>query len=201
MGCSPWCREESDTTEQLPFHFSLSCIGEGNGNPLQCSCLENLRDGGAWWAAVYGVTQSQTRLKRLSSSSSSTGSSSSIIYYLKCLSPLNLGVRSSTSHSLKPAPCVICTQPLCFIPTKHYSHKNVVNARDFPGSPVVKNPPCNAGNAGVIPGQGTKIPHAVEQLNTHAVTTECVPQWKSLHDATKIPCASTRTRCGQKNKY
>ena len=54
----------------FPFHFSLSCIGEGNGNPLQCSCLENPRDGGAWWAAVYGVTQSRTRLKRLSSSSS-----------------------------------------------------------------------------------------------------------------------------------
>ena len=57
-------------TEQLHFHFSLSCIGEGNGNPLQCSCLEYPRDGGAWWAAVYGVAQSQTRLKRLSSSSS-----------------------------------------------------------------------------------------------------------------------------------
>ena len=57
-------------TEQLHFHFSLSCIGEGNGNPLQCSCLENLRDGGAWWAAVHGVAQSRTRLKRLSSSSS-----------------------------------------------------------------------------------------------------------------------------------
>ena len=60
-------------TERLHFHFSLSCIGEGNGNPLQCSCLENPRDGGAWWAVVYGVTQSQTRLKRLSSSSSSNG--------------------------------------------------------------------------------------------------------------------------------
>ena len=59
------------TTEQLHFHFLLSCIGEGNGNPLQCSCLENPRDGGAWWAAVYGVTQSWTQLKRLSSSSSS----------------------------------------------------------------------------------------------------------------------------------
>ena len=59
----------SDTTERLHFHFSLSCIGEGNGNPLQCSCLENPRDGGAWWAAVYGVTQSWTWLKRLSSSS------------------------------------------------------------------------------------------------------------------------------------
>ena len=56
-------------TERLPFHFSLSCTGEGNGNPLQYSCLENPRDRGAWWAAIYGVTQSQTRLKRLSSSS------------------------------------------------------------------------------------------------------------------------------------
>ena len=72
VGCSPWGREESDTTERLHFHFSLSCIGEGHGNPLQCSCLENPRDGGAWWAAVYGVAQSQTRLKQLSSSSSST---------------------------------------------------------------------------------------------------------------------------------
>ena len=71
MGCGPWGREELDTTEQLPFHFSLLCIGEGNGNPLQCSCLENPRDGGAWWAAISGVTQSWTRLKRLSSSSSS----------------------------------------------------------------------------------------------------------------------------------
>jgi len=69
VGCSPWGREESDTTERLHFHFSLSCI-EGNGNPLQCSCLENPRDRGAWWAAVYGVAQSRTRLKRLSSSSS-----------------------------------------------------------------------------------------------------------------------------------
>ena len=63
MGCSPWGREESDTTERLPFHFSLSCIGEGNG-------LENPKDGEAWWAAVYGVAQSRTRPKRLSSSSS-----------------------------------------------------------------------------------------------------------------------------------
>ena len=65
-------REEPDTTERLHFHFSLSCTAEGNGNPLQCSCLENPRDRGAWWAAVYGVAQSQTRLKQLSSSSSPT---------------------------------------------------------------------------------------------------------------------------------
>ena len=71
VGCSPWGHCESDTTEQLYFHFSLSCIEEGHGNPLQCSCLENPRDGGTWWAAIYGVTQSWTQLKRLSSSSSS----------------------------------------------------------------------------------------------------------------------------------
>ena len=77
----PWMEEpgrlqsmgslESDTTERLRFHFSLSSIGEGNGNPLQCSCLENPRDRGAWSATIYGVAQSWTRLKRLSSSSSS----------------------------------------------------------------------------------------------------------------------------------
>ena len=77
----PWTEEpgglqsmgslESDMTERLHFHFSPSCIGEGNGNPLQCSCLENPRDRGVWWAAVSGVAQSRTRLKQLSSSSSS----------------------------------------------------------------------------------------------------------------------------------
>ena len=78
----PWTEEpgglqsmgslESDMTERLHFHFSLSCIGEGNGKPLQCSCLENPRDGEAWWAVVSGVAQSRTQLKRLSSSSSSS---------------------------------------------------------------------------------------------------------------------------------
>ena len=68
VGCTPWGHWESDTTEQFHFNFSLSCIGEGNGNPLQCSCLEKPRDGGAWWAAIYGVAQSRTWLKRLSSS-------------------------------------------------------------------------------------------------------------------------------------
>ena len=73
VGCSPWGHWGSYTTERLHFHFSLSCIGEGNGNPLQCSCLENPRDGGAWWASVSEVTQSWTRLKWLSSSSSALG--------------------------------------------------------------------------------------------------------------------------------
>ena len=74
VGCSSWGRKELDTTERLHFYFSLSCIGEGNGSPPQCSCLENPRDGGAWWAAVYGVARNRTRLKRLSSSSSSSSS-------------------------------------------------------------------------------------------------------------------------------
>ena len=69
VGCSPWGHWGSDMTERLHFHFSVSCIGEGNGNPLQWSCLENPRDGGVWWAAVYGVSQSRTWLKWLSSSS------------------------------------------------------------------------------------------------------------------------------------
>ena len=85
VGCRLWGRTASDTTKGLCFHFSLSCIGEGNGNPLQCSCLENPRDGGAWWAAVYGVTESRTQLKRLSCSSSSRMLFKSSISFIKCV--------------------------------------------------------------------------------------------------------------------
>ena len=81
-GCSPWVTK-SDTTVQFHFHFSLSCIGEGNGNPLQCSCLENPRDGRAWWAAVYGVAQSQTQLKRLSKQASKQADRRKIQLFLK----------------------------------------------------------------------------------------------------------------------
>ena len=97
VGCSPWGCEESDTTEQLHFDFSLSCIGEGNGNPLQYSCLENPRDGGAWWATVYGVAQSRTRLKRLSSSSSSN-----IPLYIRTTSSLSVHqtLNFNITHSL-----------------------------------------------------------------------------------------------------
>ena len=79
MGYSPWGRHESVATERLHFHFSLSCNGKGNGNPLQCCCLENPRDSRAWWAAVYVVAQSWTQLKRLSSNSSSRSFSIGII--------------------------------------------------------------------------------------------------------------------------
>ena len=93
VGCSPWGHEESNMTERLHFHFSLSCIGEGNGSPLQCSYLGNPRDGRAWWAAVYGVAQSWTRLKWLSSSSSSIIAIDIII--LKCYFPnqANLSIK------------------------------------------------------------------------------------------------------------
>ena len=95
VGCSPWGREESGTTERLHFHFSLSCTGEGNGNPLQCSCLLNLRDGGAWWAAVYGVAQSQTQLKRLSSSSSRwTSKTPSSVKEARCRRPHTISFHS-----------------------------------------------------------------------------------------------------------
>ena len=90
VGCSPWGCEESDTTERLPFHFSLSCIGEGNGNPLQCSCLENPRDGEAWWAATYGVAKSRTRLKWFS------GLAAAIFLCGK----LSHGVRWTTVHGV-----------------------------------------------------------------------------------------------------
>ena len=112
IGCSPWSREEWDTTERLHFHFSLSCIGEGNGNPLQCSSLENPRDRGAWWASVSGVAQSRTRLKRRSSSSSSSifeiekSQASKFVLFLNCFGyPGSLyfhkNVRSSSSISAK----------------------------------------------------------------------------------------------------
>ena len=90
-GCSPWGPWGSDMTERLHFHFSLSCIGEGNGNPLQCSCLENPRDGGAWWAAVYGVAQSRTRLKWLSSSSSTYICTASQVSLVAKNPPANAG--------------------------------------------------------------------------------------------------------------
>ena len=107
VGCSPWGRWESDTTEWLHFHFSLSCTGEGNGSPLRCSCLENPKDGGAWWAAVYGVAQSRTRLKQLSSSSSSgwvTSDSFSIPWTIARQAPLSTGFPKQEYWSGLPFP-------------------------------------------------------------------------------------------------
>ena len=107
----PWTEEpgglqsmgllESDTTEWLHFHFSLSCIGEGNGNALQCSCLENPRDGGAWWAAVYGVAQNRTRLKRLSSSSSMMQRMNEGCCHLSCSYQLLINLNSEHIYCLE----------------------------------------------------------------------------------------------------
>ena len=90
-------RWESGMTEWLHFHFLLSCIGEGNGNPLQCSCVDNPRDTGAWWAAVFGVAQSWTRLKRLSSSSSS---SLVVQWCLTLCDPLDSSLPGSSVHGI-----------------------------------------------------------------------------------------------------
>ena len=105
VGCSPWDRKESDMTERLHFHFPLSCTGEGNGNPLQCSCLENPRDGGAWWAAVSGVAQSQIRLKRLSSSRHSLEAIMRERLYLTLISehPQELLMQEVTKNYREPA--------------------------------------------------------------------------------------------------
>ena len=102
VGFHLWGCTESDTTEWLHFHLSLSCIGEGNGNPFQCSCLENPRDGGACWAAVYGVTQSRTRLKWLSSSSSSAINYRCLHH---CLPALSLVLRLGNYKAFRPAGC------------------------------------------------------------------------------------------------
>ena len=99
VGCSPWGREESDTTERLHFHFSLSCIGEGNGNPLRGSCLENPRDWGAWWAAVYGVAQSWTRLTQLSCSSPG-GGHGNLLQYSRLQNPTDRGDWQATVHGV-----------------------------------------------------------------------------------------------------
>ena len=111
VGCSPWGREESDTTERLHFHFSLSCIAEGNGNPLLCSCLENPRDRGVWWAAIYGVTQSWTWLKRLSSSSSKP---TNHLSFLCTILPLGFCTCCSLCHApvLTVCPRPFYSQPL-----------------------------------------------------------------------------------------
>ena len=107
VGSSPWGRKESDTTERPHFHFPLSCIGEGNGTPLQCSCLENPRDRGTWWAAVSGVAQSRTKLKRLSSSSSSR------IFHLD-FNPECLEIWSCLKHTFKATGICSCTPLILF---------------------------------------------------------------------------------------
>ena len=139
VGCSPWGREESDMTEQLHFHFSLSCIGEGNGNPLQCSCLENPREGAAWWAAFYGVAQSRTRLKWLRCSSSSSKTSSSLkdwISSVSCFLQINSTFLGEPENNLQ-----------------RFLHSKL-QGKGMPGGSVVNSPPANTGDTGSIPSLG-----------------------------------------------
>ena len=105
-------------TERLHFHFSLSCIGEGNGNPLQCSCLENPRDGGAWWAAVYGVPQSRTLLKRFSSSSSSIHTTQPLVS--QGPSSIHLCICYSSQYRILSIICVQYILTLLIINVKNY---------------------------------------------------------------------------------
>ena len=109
VGCIPWGHKESDKTERLHFHFSLSCIGEGNGNSIHCSCLENPRDGRAWWAAIYGVAQSRPRLKRLSSSSSISFRCMSANFFLFLFHVTKSTVYSYSLVSLLRCPCPLLT--------------------------------------------------------------------------------------------
>ena len=137
VGCSPWGREELDTTEWLHFHFSLSCTGEGNGNPL----LENPRDGGAWWAAVSGVAQSRTRLKWLSSSSSLWSVSQALLQYTGhfrfCSGLKGHMVRNTT--------------------LRRWINTNMYKEMGFPGGASGKEPICQCRRCGFDPCIG-KIP-------------------------------------------
>ena len=135
VGCSPWGCWGSEMTERLHFHFSLSCIGEENGNPLQCSCLENPRDGGAWWAAVCGVTQSQTLLKWLSSrTSGSFLAAQQVKNCLQCRRPwFNSWVRKIPWKRDRPPTPVFLS---------------------FPSGSDGKEFDCNVGDLGLIPGLG-----------------------------------------------
>ena len=127
------------TTERLHFHFSLSCIGEGNSNPLQYSCLENPRDGGAWWAAVYGVAQSRTRLKRLSSSSSLMLQPSAVVSStLPRILEVVIFIPWHKSGGIWPPCTEPCLDPSSGKPHTHLRHVGVFNI----GIPTVRPPKC-----------------------------------------------------------
>ena len=178
VGCSPGGRKESDMTERLPFHFSLSCIEEGHGNPLHCSCLENPRDRGAWQASIYGVAQSQTWLKRLSSSSREGNGTTSSILASEIPGTEELGGLQSNSRAfLRGGNSPRKVEALTKSPRAFHSTARTVaedsqlpgllilasftrymcgklKSKICPGGFVVKNPSASAGDAGVIPAMG-----------------------------------------------
>ena len=155
-------------TERLHFIFSLSCIGEGNGNPLQCSCLESPRDGGAWWAAVYGVTQSRTWLKRLSSSSSSILGKGAFVCMclviqscqtlcdpLDCTPQIPLSMEFSMEEYWSKKYCYFLLQRI--FPTQGWNLCLLfpaLEAEDFPGGSDGKASVYNAEDPGLISGSG-----------------------------------------------
>ena len=157
MGCRPWGQEESETTEPLHFHFSLSCIGEGNGNPLQGSCLESPRDGGAWWAAVYGVAQSRTRLKWLSSSSSSNMMTRERVR----MEPLSMWMASMSIYTWTEPPTGLYwtwrESKKTSDDLNHWDLGIITLTLGLPGDTVVKSLPASVGgirDTGSIPGSG-----------------------------------------------
>ena len=159
VGCNPWGLEDSDTTERLHFHFSLSCIGEWSGNPLQCSCLESPRDGRACWAAVCAVAQSRTRLKQLSSSSSNAYAHNGIFPFATTWMDHEGIMLSETS--LRKANTVLSHLYAC-VGAKCFSPVRLCNPMDcsLPGSSVHKIlQPTKVGGPfllqGIFPTQGS----------------------------------------------
>ena len=194
VGCSPWGRKESDTTERLHFHFyfSLSCIGEGNGNPLQCSCLENPRDGGAWWAAVYRVAQSQTRLKRLSSSSSSFTTTTTIKAIL-FLEHLGMGMREVLRGHLSLGAKPVSGPPLTTGPLSWaHSRPHSPATCALGGVQVVSSGKGDTAAAVCIPlGQAWKQEESLlhSSWTLGAVTSLGPPEgcWKSACEVCRLP--------------
>ena len=132
------------------FHFSLSCIGEGNGNPLQCSCLENPRDGGTWWAAIYGVAQSWTRLKRLSSSSSSSLSPSTKRDPGRCQSSM-LSANGLCRHTRRQVLTIFYSSCFSFLRGRSCcSLWKWVQRSDFPAHESPKSKGCSTGSKVLI---------------------------------------------------
>ena len=136
-------------TERLHFHFSLSCIGEGNGNPLQYSCLGNPRDGGAWWAAIHGVAQSWTQLKRLSSSSSK-------LFFKVIRNEFSLGMDdcSTSCATLLTHIIVWLLTKAVLVDVKWYLLVILICILHFLDGLLVKNPPSNAGDMDFTPRLG-----------------------------------------------
>ena len=171
--------------------LSFLCIGEGNGSPLQCSCLENPRDGGAWWAAVYGVTQSRTRLKRLSSNSSSTritllNTLSLFIhsFYKQCLHcttyQTSFKIAQKWLSAYIPMIGAVCLQQTPLVSSLSFLV--------FPNGSLVKNLPANAGDVASIPRSGRSLGERYGNLLQYSCLGDAMNRgaWQgTIHGVTK----------------